>query len=39
MDELRELLDYQRFARNPRLQRQLDNVAGGFLYPHYYTTF
>lgn len=31
MDELRLLFDYQRFARNPRLQRQLDSVAQRYL--------
>ena len=31
MDELRQLFDYQRFARNPRLQRQLDSVAQRYL--------
>lgn len=31
MDELRQLFDYQRFARNPRLQKQLDSVAQRYL--------
>lgn len=31
MDELRQLFDYQRFARNPRLQRQLDSVYRRYL--------
>ena len=31
MDELRQLFDYQRFARNPRLQKRLDSVAQRYL--------
>lgn len=31
MDELRKLFDYQRFARNPRLQGQLDSVYRRYL--------
>ena len=31
MDELRQLFDYQRFARNPRLQRQIDSVYRRYL--------
>lgn len=27
MDTLKELFEYQRFAENPRLQRQIDAVA------------
>ena len=26
MDEIRALFDYQRFARNPQLQKQIDSV-------------
>ena len=31
MDELRQLFDYQRFARNPRLQKQIDSVYRRYL--------
>ena len=31
MDELKQLLDYQRFAWNPRLQKQIDSVYQRYL--------
>ena len=31
MDELRRLFDYQRFARNSRLQKQIDSVYRRYL--------
>lgn len=31
MEKLKKLLDYQRFARNPRLQEQLDMVYHRYL--------
>ena len=31
MDIVKELFDYQRFAENPRLQRQLDAVYDRYL--------
>ena len=31
MDEIRVLFDYQRFAQNPRLQKQIDSVCRRYL--------
>lgn len=31
MDKIRALFDYQRFARNPRLQKQIDSVYRRYL--------